>query len=264
MILYTRFFGVVSLAAFLVVSPFASAQQFKALLFTKTEGWYHDSQPQAVDAVQELSRLHNFALEVTGDASAFNRENLETFDVVIFLLTTGDVLNDDQQGAFRNFIRKGRGFVGVHSASDTEYGWPWYKGLVGRSFSIHPAVQTAKLHVVDKSFPGLEFMPSRFLWTDEYYEFGPEKSDHLNYLLTVDEASYSPQVDWGEVKSEGMGDFHPIAWYQNYDGGRSFYTGLGHLSASYQSPFFLSHLYGGIYWAAMGLGIEISKNRNPQ
>lgn len=232
------------------------AKQFRALLFTKTAGWHHTSILDGVTAVRKLANEHQFDVDWHEDANQFTHENLAKYDVVIFLSTTGDILNDKQQKAFEAFIKQGKGFVGIHSASDTEYHWPWYMGLVGRSFVIHPAIQTAKISVLKPNFPGTEFMPQQFLWTDEYYQFSEEHSDQLHYILSVDEQTYSPQADWGQVKGEGMGKFHPLAWYQYYDGGRSFYSALGHMSGNYQQAMFLSHLYGGIYWAATGKGLS--------
>ena len=236
----------------------ASAKQFRALLFTKTAGWHHNSVLEGVSAIRALSKMHHFDVDWHEDANHFNEENLAKYDVVIFLLTTGDVLNESQQQAFETFIKQGKGFVGVHSAADTEHDWPWFKALVGRTFVIHPAIQTANIDVLTHNFPGTEQLTNRFLWTDEYYHYGKAHSEKLNYILAVDEKSYSPTAQWGDLKVKGMGDFHPIAWYQRYDGGRSFYTGLGHLAASYEQPMFLSHLYGGIYWAATGKG-ELKK-----
>ena len=246
-----------SLLTFMAVAGPATASQFKALLFTKTAGWKHDSIPAGVSAVKALARLHHFDVVHSDTADVFNPSDLNQFDVIIFLSTTGDVLNERQQDAFQKFIQQGKGYVGVHSAADSEHDWSWYRGLVGRTFVIHPKVQSAKIEVLEDRFPGTEYMPSRFLWTEEYYGYSDEHSDSLNYILSVDEKSYNPAVDWGEVKSGGMGEFHPLAWYQQYDGGRAFYTGLGHLSASYSDVMFQSHLYGGIYWAATGKGIDI-------
>jgi uncharacterized protein len=124
--------------------------------------------------------------------------------------------------------------------------------MVGRMFRIHPVVQTAKLVVKDNNFPGLQGFANGRLWTDEWYEFGPEKTTGLQYILTVDESSYNPKVQWGEKKSEGMGALHPIAWYHNYDGGRAFYTALGHVPQNFSDPDFINHLLGGIRWAATG------------
>ena len=233
-----------------------SQEQFKALLFTKTAGWHHESIHEGVTAIRELSQKHNFEVQWHEDASRINDNFLKQFQVIIFLNTTGDILNEQQQQAFENFIRSGKGFVGIHSASDTEYGWPWYKKLVGRMFKIHPIPQTAMLEVENGNFPGMEFLPERFLWTDEWYEFQPEVySEDLNILLSLDETTYDVEAEWGENIGKGMGE-HPIAWYQDFDGGRSFYTGLGHIPAAYKDPLFLKHLYGGIYWAATGKGIK--------
>jgi hypothetical protein len=189
--------------------------------------------------------------------NVFSDKGLEKYDVVIFLNTTGDVLNNEEQAAFERYIKKGGGWVGVHSASDTEYDWPWYTKMVGMMFKIHPAQQTAYLHVEDSNFPGMERFPKKLLWTDEWYQYQqPALTNDLHYLVSVDEKSYKPYAKWGENEGKGMGDFHPMAWYHEYDGGRAFYTGLGHIGAIYSDQTFLDHLYGGIYWAATGNGIE--------
>lgn len=232
------------------------AKQFNVLLFTKTDGWHHKSINEGVTGLRKMAVTHHFELEWHEDASRLNDENLKKFDAIVFLLTTGDILNAKQQQAMERFIQSGKGFVGVHSASDTEYQWPWYQKLVGRHFIIHPEIQTARLKVESRIFPGLETMPDELLWTDEWYEFSDAQVDNLHYILSVDETSFEPKADWGNVKGQGMGSFHPIAWYHQYDGGRAFYTALGHLPANYENPLFLSHLYGGIYWAATGKGIK--------
>lgn len=233
-----------------------SQKQFKALLFTKTDGWHHKSINEGVDAVRKLAARNFFDVDWHEDAGRFTDENLEQYDVIIFLNTTGDILNAAQQQAFENFIRSGKGFVGIHSASDTEYEWEWYTKMVGRMFHIHPAIQTAKIRVENAGFPGLERMPQERWWTDEWYEFGEEKIDGLNYILSVDETTFDPKVQWGEKKGEGMGEFHPIAWYHNYDGGRAFYTALGHVPETFSDDVFLEHIYGGIFWAATGKGAD--------
>ena len=235
----------------------ADPAQFRALMITKTNGWHHESIADAVPAIRGLAAKHQF--EVVWEENidlVFTAESLANYDVILFVLTTGNILNPEQQKLMEDFIRSGKGFVGVHSASDTEYEWPWYTQLVGRMFRIHPVIQTAELEVLDRRFPGLERMPDRFWYTDEYYEFGEETIDGLKYLLNVDESTYDPVADWGRVAGDGMGEFHPLAWYQEFDGGRSFYTALGHLPAVYSDELFLAHLYGGIYWAATGKGLK--------
>ena len=235
----------------------ADPAQFRALMITKTNGWHHESIADAVPALRGLAAKHQF--EVVWEENidlVFTAESLANYDVILFVLTTGNILNPEQQKLMEDFIRSGKGFVGVHSASDTEYEWPWYTQLVGRMFRIHPVIQTAELEVLDRRFPGLERMPDRFWYTDEYYEFGEETIDGLNYLVNIDESTYDPVADWGRVAGDGMGEFHPLAWYQEFDGGRSFYTALGHLPAVYSDELFLAHLYGGIYWAATGKGLK--------
>ena len=247
----------VLLAVFFASIAFsAQAAQFKVLLFSKTNGWHHESIHEGVSGLRKMAIKHHFELEWHEDANRINEENLKQFDAIVFLSTSGNILNTKQQLAMEKFIQSGKGFVGIHSASDTEYQWPWYQKLVGRHFIIHPAIQTAKLKVDSRIFPGLESMPDELLWTDEWYEFSDAHVDNLHYILSVDEDSFDAKADWGKVK--GMGNFHPIGWYHPYDGGRAFYTALGHLGANYEDPLFLSHLYGGIYWAATGKGLKNS------
>ncbi len=250
---------VYSLLALIMSAGAALAQQFNVLVFSKTEGWHHDSIPAGVAAIEHLGKLHDFTVFWTEDANrVFNDKELAKYQVVVFLSTSGDILNAEQKAAFERFIRAGGGFVGIHSASDTEYGWTWYTKLVGRMFYIHPTIQTATVEVLDRNFPGMEYFPKRFLATDEWYQFQPAVADNLHYLLAVDETTYNPHAVWADQhkQGDGMGKFHPIAWYHTYDGGRSFYTAMGHLSATYGDPIFQHFLFGGIYWAATGKGFR--------
>ncbi|HMG67121.1 MAG TPA: ThuA domain-containing protein, partial [Chitinophagaceae bacterium] len=211
----------------LVLAPFflfsiASAQQkqFKALLVTTTRGWHHESLHYGVIALKELGVRNFFDVVLFEDPNSFNDKFLDQFQVIIFLNTTGDIFDSSQQKVMERFIRSGKGFVGIHSASDTEYDWEWYTKLVGRMFHIHPSVQTAKLKIIDDKFPGLQGFSDGRLWTDEWYEFGPEKVPDLHYILGVDESTYNPKVEWATKKGEGMGAMHPLSWYHNFDGGR--------------------------------------------
>ncbi|HVZ97631.1 MAG TPA: ThuA domain-containing protein [Chitinophagaceae bacterium] len=230
----------------------AQQKQFKALIVTTTRGWHHESLHSGVLAIQELGRKNFFDAVLFEDPNGFTDNYVKQFQVIIFLNTTGDIFDSAQQKVMERFIESGKGFVGIHSASDTEYDWEWYTKLVGRMFHIHPAVQTARLTVLDPSFPGLQGFMGNKLWTDEWYEFGPEKISGLNYIMSVDESSYNPNVQWGDKKGVGMGKLHPVAWYHNYDGGRSFYTSLGHIPAIFSDAAFLNFLYAGIFWAATG------------
>jgi len=257
----------VLLASFLFQSATLTAQkQFKALLITETAGWHHESIPNGITAIENLADRHNFDLKLQQEAIPITDEGLKDIDVVIFLSTTADIFDENEQQAFGRFIRSGKGYVGIHAAADTEYDWAWYTQLVGRMFHIHPAQQTAVLTIENHNFPGLEHFPDRLLWTDEWYEFGEEKTPGLKYLVAVDENTYDPVVTWKgrdrdsngntiDRVGKGMGDFHPISWYHEFDGGRAFYTALGHIKKVYENQWFLDHLYGGIYYAATGKGI---------
>lgn len=252
----TSFLLLLFAAALLLAPGFTVKKQFSVLLFSRTNGFHHESINEGVTAIKALAERHFFDVDWHEDPAKFSDENLKNYDLVIFLNTTGDILNDEQQKAFENFIRSGKGFVGIHSASDTEYDWAWYTKLVGRMFHIHPVIQTAKLKVLDRNFPGLERMPDEQLWTDEWYEFGEDKISGLKNILAVDESTYDPKVQWGDKIGKGMGKLHPVSWYHEYDGGRSFYTALGHMPSKYSDLAFLEHLYGGIYWAATGKGMN--------
>ena len=232
------------------------AQQFKVLLITETAGWHHESIDHGVLAISELAATHNFTVDRQQEAIKINDKRLKKYDAVIFLSTTADIFDDAEQAAFERYIQAGGGYVGIHAASDTEYEWEWYTKLVGRMFKIHPLQQTARLNIVEHNFPGLEHFPDTLLFTDEWYEFQPDTIEGLHNLILIDETSYDPNALWGDNIGKGMGEIQHLAWYQEYDGGRSFYTALGHIKKVYENQWFLDHLYGGIYYAATGKGIK--------
>jgi type 1 glutamine amidotransferase len=232
------------------------AAQFKALLITNTAGWHHDSIEAAVPALKELAKLHDFDLVWPNNlAGVMTDKGLESYQVIIFALTTGDILNDEQQAVMQRFVESGKGFASIHTGTDTEYDWPWYTTMQGTTFLIHPAVQTATVVVQDYNFPGMDKFAKRSLRTEEWYQFSKPIPDDFHVLLSVDETTYNTHVQWGEKKGDGMG-FHPVSWYHEYDGGRAFQTALGHLPATWSDPVFLHHVYGGIYWAATGKGFK--------
>jgi type 1 glutamine amidotransferase len=251
--IYARLFLLVFIFPF---AGFGFSQQFNALLITKTRGYHHESINTAIPAIQKLGKRHHFGVDVFQNAMKLTDNLLEKYAVIIMVNTSGDIFDDEEQAAFERFIQSGKGYVGVHAASDTEYGWEWYTKLVGYMFKIHPQIQTAMLDVVEPNFPGLEFWPKRILWTDEWYEFKEKLNPRLKYLITIDENTYDPRAQWGDNIGNGMGGFHPISWYHDYDGGRSFYTALGHMPTIYGEKKFLDHVFGGIYWAATGNGLK--------
>lgn len=211
------------------------------LVFTKTAGFRHASIPAGVAMVEELGTEHGFSVDHTEDAGAFTDANLPQYSAVVFLSTTGDVLDPNQQAAFERYIEAGGGFVGVHAAADTEYDWPWYGTIVGAYFESHPSVQEATVVVNDRVHPSTEMLPLRWQREDEWYNYQNNPRGAVHVLLTLDEASYS---------GGSNGHDHPIAWCRPIDGGRSWYTGGGHTDASYAEPPFRDHVLGGILWAA--------------
>ena len=232
-------------AAALLASSAAAAPaepRLRVLAFTKTAAYRHGSIPAAVRALRELGSANGIGVDATEDAGVFSDAGLRRYDVVAFVLTTGDVLGVEQQAAFERFVRAGGGFVGVHSAADTEYGWPWYGRLVGAYFRDHPPVQAAAVDVVPRT-PSTGRLPRRWLRTDEWYNFASRPAASVEIVARLDETSYEPG-------GGAMGADHPIAWAHAYDGGRAWYTGGGHTSESYSEPLFRAHLLGGILTAA--------------
>lgn len=209
------------------------------LIFSKTAGFHHNSIRPGTAAIQLLSKQNGFDTDTTTDASKFTYENLKKYAAIIFLNTTGDVLNDTQQAEFQKYIRSGKGYVGVHAATDTEFDWPWYGQLAGAYFSAHPKIQQAVLNVVEPVNDFTKHLPAKWTKTDEWYNF-KWISDKIHVVLTVDETSYT---------GGSNGANHPISWYQEFEGGRAFTTVLGHTDESYTDELFLKHLLAGINYA---------------
>ncbi len=216
----------------------------RMLVFSRTAGFRHDSITKGAEALMKIGAEMGLEVEWSQDAAAFTDDSLARFGVVVFLSTTGDVLDDAQQGAMERFIRSERGWVGIHAAADTEYEWAWYMGLVGAAFKSHPATQVATIRVVDRTHPATKHLPARWTRTDEWYDYKESPRGKVHVLMTLDEASYQ-----GATMSNDAPFDHPIAWCHHYDGGRAFYTGLGHTNESFAEPQFVEHLRGGIAWA---------------
>ncbi len=230
------------------------------LVFSKTASFRHDSIPTGIACLKELgaksSGENAFSVDATEDAAVFTKEGLEKYDAVVFLSTTGDILNDEQQAAFEAWFRSGGGFVGIHAAADTEHTWPWYGNLVGAWFKTHPSPQKATVVVEDKTHASTSMLPERWERFDEWYVYKAnprtKKDAPVHVLATLDETTY-------DTGGNPMGD-HPIAWCHEFDGGRAWYTGGGHTQESYAEPLFRQHLSAGIEWALSGKGAR----RHPQ
>ncbi|HWD88318.1 MAG TPA: ThuA domain-containing protein [Mucilaginibacter sp.] len=239
--IYTYFKTTIILLLLVTVS-FSVLAKPKVLVFSKTAGFHHASIAVGIPAIIKLGQENNFDVDTTTDASKFTTENLKQYAAVIFLSTTGTVFNDAERAAFTKYIESGGGFVGIHSATDTEYDWPWYGKLVGAYFKNHPSKQqVATLHITDPNFIATKGLPIEWKRLDEWYNFRVVPSDKdVHVLITIDEKTYEGGND---------GDYHPMSWYHSYDGGRAFYTALGHTDESYSDPLYLKHILGGIKYA---------------
>jgi type 1 glutamine amidotransferase len=226
------------LLALCVQASASMAPRTRVLVFTKTTGWRHDSIHTAVAALQRLGAQEGMQVDHSEDAHDFNARDLTRYQAVVFANTTLDVLDAEQQAAMEGFVRAGGGFMGIHAAADTEYDWPWYGELVGAWFKSHPpGLQTSRV-----LFEGEDVeAPKDWTVTDELYNYRDNPRGRVQVLATVQEADYEGGT---------MGADHPIAWCHAFDGGRAWYTGLGHGIGLYADPVFLAQLRRGLRYAA--------------
>ena len=213
----------------------------EVLVFSMTAGFRHDSIPAGIRAIRELGAASSFTVTATEDPAQFSGANLGRYAAVVFLNTSGDVLDPAQQAALEAYVRAGGGYVGVHAAADTEYGWPFYGELVGARFARHPRIQPVTVRVRDRAHPATAHLPAVWRVTDEPYDYRTRPRAGVRVLATLDESTY---------EGGAMGADHPITWCGTVGAGRSFYTGLGHPIELYADPDFRRLLLGGIRYAA--------------
>ncbi|WP_327287006.1 ThuA domain-containing protein [Streptomyces sp. NBC_01198] len=233
----------------------AAAAPFKVLVFSKTTGFRHDSIPAGIAAIQLLGQQNNFTVVATEDDSQFTDANLAQYAAVVFLSATGDpVSTQAEKDAFQRYIEHGGGYVGVHAAADSGYSWSWYGDLVGAYFKQHPAIQPATVNIEEHTHPSTQGLPNSYTHTDEWYDFQTNPRSKVHVLASVDDNSYTGST---------MGADHPTTWCHNFDGGRAWYTGLGHTNESYTEANFLHLLLGGIQTAAGVLPADCSVTSTP-
>jgi PKD repeat protein/glucose/arabinose dehydrogenase/type 1 glutamine amidotransferase len=216
-------------------------KKYQVLVFTKTAGTRRASIQDGIELIRKLGRDNGFTVTVTQDAGAFSADNLAKYRAVVFLNTTGNVLNPAQEAAFEAYFRAGGGYVGVHAAAETEQDWTFYRDVVGTGVAGASAVARATVQVADRAHPSTETVPRELSLTEEWYNYTTNVRGVSHVLATVDEKSYS---------GGAMGFDHPVAWCKDYRGGRSWYTGLGHSIETYRTNAFAKHLLGGIQWSA--------------
>jgi type 1 glutamine amidotransferase len=251
--------GLASMMLVLVAVPLptparAADEPYRVLVFSKTAGYRHGSIPAGIDAIRELGAANNFSVTATEDPAAFTRRNLAGYAAVVFLNTTGDVLDARRQVAFESYIRSGGGFVGIHAAADTEYDWPFYGELVGAYFASHPAIQRATVKVEDRAHAATAHLGPTWVRTDEWYNYRSNPRSTAHVLATLDESTYS---------GGRMGADHPIAWCKEYGDGRAFYTGGGHTVEAYAALDFRAHILGAIRYAAGNVDADCRPDANP-
>jgi uncharacterized protein len=218
------------------------------LIFSKTNSFRHESIEAGVEAIKKLGKERGWSVYHTENGAFFSYDYLKKFKVIVFLSTTGKLFTQEQRWALMGFMENGGGFVGIHSASDTEHGWGWYNKLVGTHFKHHtlfPQLPEAEMVIENKTHPATSFLPERWKRTDEWYCFltNPRARDSVHVLATVDESTYDVGI------LGGMGKDHPIAWTNICEKGRVFYTGIGHTSETFSEELALRHIAEGIAWA---------------
>ncbi len=252
----TRPLCVITLALLLTALPAtAVAGDAHFLVFSKTVGFRHVSIQDGISMLQAMATAEGWTLEASEDASLFNATDLGRFRAVVWLSTTGDVLNTTQQSAFEVWLEGGGGYVGIHAAADCEYGWPWYGQSVlgnGAWFQNHPVIQTATVVREDATDASTAHLPASFSFTDEWYNFRANPRPGAAVLLRLDESSYNPGAG-------AMGADHPISWKRPVGIGRAWYTGLGHRRETFADARFIAHVRGGLAWA-LGLDDSIFGN----
>lgn len=222
-------------------------EKLSLAVFTRENQWVHPSTPIAAQALQDRGVALGWRVQVTGDPNALDDALLAGTDVVMFSVTSGNVLDEDARARLEQFFKGGGGYVGTHSASSTEHDWPFYKVLVPATFRTHPAIQEGYLTIEADGDPIVADLPDPWIRTDEFYTFyeRPEELG-LKVLIALDEARMDPVA----YPADARVGYHPLAWTHDNHGGRAFYTALGHTPESYSEPLFMQMLERGIEWAA--------------
>ena len=242
----------------LSLCPTAMATRHVLIYTRNSEGFVHDNIPASVECIKMICRANGWTYEVTAidDSSLFNdAAHIASFDALIFTNTNNDAFdNDDQRKVFQDYIRGGGAFVGIHSACGSERKWPWFWANLGGKFVYHPPYQTFEVKVIDRDHPSTAHLPDRWTWQDEFYYM-----DELNPAITVLLAGDLRTVKCDRKErfpGRMFGDYFPLAWYQTFEGGRQWYTALGHSIEHYKDENFVKHIEGGIRWALNSAVVE--------
>jgi type 1 glutamine amidotransferase len=242
---------IVILILFFNSSSFSAQEKPKnVLIFSKTEAFRHSSISKGKDFFSDMGKKNHWEMTFSENSELFSDKSLANYDVIVFLNTTGNILNDNEQEALKGYLESGKGFVGIHSAAYTEVDWKWYTNMIGTSLDTHVKEINAELSArLDTKHPALEGWNEKEVFFTEWYNFKQPIGKHINILTTLNEDSY---------KGLKMNSSHPISWYHLYDGGKVFYTELGHSEATYDDLRFYNHIQGALQWVLGIKGIDDS------
>jgi hypothetical protein len=245
-----------ALAAVAVASPHVVAQGTaipKVLYLTQSVGYKHEVLPLSEQILTDLGkRTGGFEVTVSQDASRINAETLKPYSAVVFY-TTGELpMSEAQKADLMAFVKGGKGFVGVHSATDTFYKWAEYGEMIGGYFDEHPWNTTVTMKVETHATPMTRHLGKTWTIADEIYQFKNYSRADKHVLLSLVTSSVDLKVK-GVKRTDG--DF-ANAWHRDWGKGRVFYTALGHRPEVWQDKDFQQHLVGGIQWAMKTAAVE--------
>lgn len=235
---------------FLILGSLSSlAASDKILVYTKNgKGYVHDNIAASVEAIKKMCAEKNILVDVSDEPSVFTPENLKQYKAIVFSNTNNEAFDTQaQRDAFQKYIQNGGGFVGIHSACASERDWPWFWAMVGGKFVRHPKFQPFDIKIVDKTHSSTRFLPDPWKWEDECYLLNQLNPD-IHILLAADLTTIEDDK-LSEYPGETFGHYFPLAWYHTFDGGRQFYTALGHKIEHYSDPLLVKHIQAGILWA---------------
>jgi uncharacterized protein len=236
----------VALAALAASPSYAQPLPARVLYVTHSAGFRHDVIATSAAVLEQVGgRSGAFRITATEDVSALTADNLRNYAAVMFF-TTGELpISDAQKAALLAYVRSGRGFLGVHSATDTFYKWPEYGKLIGGYFNEHPWHQKVTVDVADPTSPLVGFLPPSFAIDDEIYQIRDLDAKNSHILLRLDPASVDLRAPNVHPQDYGW----PLAWTRSYGRGRVFYTALGHEEAVWRDPRYQQMLTNAILWA---------------
>ena len=237
-----------SIIFFSLLSKSVNGQNKRVLIYTKNgEGFVHKNIPSSIKALEEICALEKIKTDASEDPAVFTDKNLKKYDAIIFSNTNNDVFDtEEQKKVFQKYIRNGGGYVGIHSANAVERKWPWYWALVGGKFIRHAPHQKFDVIVTNKNHPSTEFLGEKWTVNDECY-YSNNLNPEINILLSADMTTIEDEKK-SEYPSDIFGNYFPLCWSHEFEGGRQWYTALGHDAETYDDPIFRKHLRGGILW----------------